>query len=129
MKLHPAIASIAVLGTIACMPAQAQRANNRPVTADRVSGNAARQFSTLDTNRDGIVDKAEMDAAIEAAVAKLRAKMQARFDEADANKDGKLSREEFLAARAKWFAEVDTNGDGVLDQNELRAWNRAHRAK
>lgn len=129
MNLHSAIACFAVFAAMASASAQTQRTGNRPITADRVNGNAARQFNILDSNKDGVVDKAEMEAAIEAAVAKLRAKMQARFDEADANKDGKISREEFLAARTKWFAEVDTNGDGILDQNELRAWNRSHRGK
>lgn len=42
--------------------------------------------------------------------------------EADANKDGKISFEEFKAAREKHmeehFKRRDTNGDGFIDENE-----------
>ena len=48
--------------------------------------------------------------------------MQQRFSEADANKDGRISREEFVNARGDWFSSVDSNGDGIIDANEMRAY-------
>lgn len=39
---------------------------------------------------------------------------------ADANKDGKVSRKEFLAHAEKHFAEMDKNGNGSLEGAELR---------
>ena len=42
---------------------------------------------------------------------------QSIFMMMDANKDGKVSKEEMLA----WFDKVDTNKDGILSQEELRA--------
>ena len=46
------------------------------------------------------------------------------FDRADADKDGKVTRAEFDAARAARFAGIDANKDGALEVSELRAWRR-----
>ena len=106
--------------------AQAQQ-TARPIKRDRVLSRAASQFDAMDANKDGTIDKTEMDAAIEVAVAKLRARMQQRFDEIDPAKSGTISKEAFVASRAKWFDEVDTNADGTLEPEELRAWNKKRR--
>ena len=106
------------------LPALAQTAPaTRPIVRDNVLKRAGAQFDKLDTNKDGLLDKVEMDAAIEDAVNKLRARMQQRYAEADANKDGSISREEFVAARGGWFSGVDTNADGIIDANEMRVYN------
>lgn len=42
------------------------------------------------------------------------------MDSADANKDGKVSRKEFLARAEKHFAEMDKNGNGSLEGDEMR---------
>lgn len=41
-----------------------------------------------------------------------------RFGRYDKDKDGKVSREEFLASRRKAYAKLDVNGDGRLDFDE-----------
>jgi Ca2+-binding EF-hand superfamily protein len=41
------------------------------------------------------------------------------FDRADANKDGSVTREEFIAARAGQFAKLDRNSDGYIDSNDV----------
>jgi len=41
-----------------------------------------------------------------------------RFARYDIDKDGKVSREEFLAARRKAYAKLDANGDGKLSFEE-----------
>lgn len=58
------------------------------------------------------------------------------FAEIDANKDGKLTKEEFTAQRAAKFAEADANKDGKLSAEELLAMHekamaaqKAERAK
>lgn len=40
------------------------------------------------------------------------------FARADANNDGSVTREEFIAARADHFAKLDRNSDGYLDSND-----------
>lgn len=44
-----------------------------------------------------------------------------RFGRYDKNKDGKISREEYLASRRKAYAKLDTNGDGRLSFEEWSA--------
>ena len=102
-------------------PALAQDAR-RPIKRDNVLKRAGAQFDKMDADKDGTLDAAEMNAVIEEAVAKLRARMQARFAEADANKDGEVTREEFVNARGAWFDSVDTNADGAIDPAELKAY-------
>ena len=48
-----------------------------------------------------------------------------KFNRADTDKDGKITRAEFDAARNARFAGIDANGDGTLEISELRAWVRA----
>jgi hypothetical protein len=44
------------------------------------------------------------------------------FVRADANGDGKLTRDEFVADAARFFARLDTNHDGVIDGIELKTY-------
>jgi Ca2+-binding EF-hand superfamily protein len=46
---------------------------------------------------------------------------------ADANGDGKLSKEEAPPFLKKRFSQIDTNGDGLLDKAELETWYRQRR--
>lgn len=41
------------------------------------------------------------------------------FERADADKDGSVTREEFVAARAEQFAKFDRNSDGYIDSNDI----------
>ena len=93
-------------------------------TRERVRQSGERMFDRQDIDKSGAIDKSEWDKATEDMVARLRARMQKRFEDTDADKDGKISREEFLANRMKWFDDVDANHDGVLDRDELRNFNR-----
>ncbi len=74
------------------------------------------RFDKMDTNGDGIVTAAELDA-----------RQAALIDAADANGDGGLTAEELSAhrkaKREEWRAKnnPDTNGDGVVDRVEFLA--------
>lgn len=46
---------------------------------------------------------------------------QGMMEAADADKDGTVTRDEFLAWRAKQFAHMDRNGDGVIDDADRKA--------
>jgi len=50
--------------------------------------------------------------------------LQAWFARADADHDGTLSRDEFLADAVSFFRQLDVNHDGVLDAFELQAYER-----
>lgn len=112
-------AALAVASTVAIAQDAA-----RVTTRERVRQGGERLFDRQDVDKSGAIDRPEWDKATEDMVTRLRARMQKRFEETDADKDGKISKEEFLANRMKWFDEVDVNHDGALDRDELRNFNR-----
>lgn len=120
MKLA-AIAFVALVGASTLALAQAP---SGVTTRERVRQGGERMFDRQDVDKSGMIDKTEWDKVTEDMVTRLRARMQKRFEETDANKDGGISREEFLANRMKWFEDVDANHDGVLDRDELRNFSR-----
>ncbi|MCD6034280.1 MAG: hypothetical protein K0R63_21 [Rickettsiales bacterium] len=54
--------------------------------------------------------------------AKMQEKMLAKLD---TNKNGSISKEEFLANTEKRFAEMDTDGNGSVSKEELEAHHTA----
>ncbi|WP_024303630.1 EF-hand domain-containing protein [Pseudogulbenkiania sp. MAI-1] len=92
----------------------------------RLGGPTAR-FAQADTNGDGLLSKAEVQAALP--------RLADDFDKIDANHDGQLSRDElygFMRAHfprrhgmrhhfQQCFAQADKNGDGQLSLEEARA--------
>ncbi len=51
------------------------------------------------------------------------------FEQADANNDGIVTRDEFLASEGKYFDSVDTNHDGKLSKDEIQAQRQAAQAR
>lgn len=51
------------------------------------------------------------------------------FEEADTDKDGALSLDEFLERHKKKFSEIDADKSGSLSQDELKTYGEAHREK
>ena len=84
-----------------------------------VAGLAAAQpggaghFAKMDTNADGVVTAAE-----------LQARALARWTESDANKDGKVTADEMKAQctahKQERFTKRDTNGNGTLERAEVQ---------
>jgi len=77
----------------------------------------------LDTNGDGVIDRAEAAKA---------PRLAAQFDTLDKNKDGKLSRDELPrwhgarhgrgpGGRGEMMAKLDTNKDGRISRDEAKA--------
>ena len=56
------------------------------------------------------------DPAVPEATAKTR--VEKRFNRYDKDRDGSITRDEYLASRKKAYAKLDTNGDGVLSFDE-----------
>jgi hypothetical protein len=92
-------------------------------------------FASVDANKDGSVDKAEIEAAETKTLAARKAAMltqrEAAFKELDRNKDGSLTLTEFNAPlvaqalpkadAAPMLAQLDTNKDGKISAAENRA--------
>jgi Ca2+-binding EF-hand superfamily protein len=95
------------------------------------TGMARRQpidFAAIDTNHDGYLVRTELRAHHEQMRPQMEAARKARFEakfaEADLNRDGKLSRVEVaekMPRMAERFAWMDDNRDGFLSHAELQA--------
>jgi len=86
------------------------------------------RFGKLDTNGDGFVTQAELDAQ--------RTEREARFQEhrgdimekggklfshIDANSDGVVDQSEALKFAEARFSKLDSNSDGVVERSEFKA--------
>jgi len=94
----------------------------------------AAKFKVADLNGDGFVDWTELPALLypEAFDHVMRVVVEDALRKKDADGDGSLTKEEFLAELAddpempddvdQDFAKLDKNGDGRLDVEELLVW-------
>jgi len=117
--------------------------------AQRRAGFAQQRFAALDANHDGAVSRDEFVAAAatrfqqidahgngKVTAGQIASSPQAReragriaarlVKRLDANGDGVVTQDEFLAAASKRFARLDRNGDGFIDAGELPAHHGRH---
>lgn len=98
------------------------------VSAEEAAERAADVFAGLDVDESQDVTLEEFMAydtgmPLEAGQQRMeqrRQRREARFQQLDANGDGRLTREEFLNHFRQQFAEADTDGDGRVDPFEFR---------
>ena len=92
--------------------------------ADASLPRIAKNFDALDTNKDGFLTKDELRAGH--GKSGHGGKMHDAMKAADKDGDGKFSREEANASMprlAKDFDAIDTNKDGFVTRDELRAFH------
>ena len=143
--------TLALLGVFLLQPASGNAAQ-----ADTASASHKPKFEDCDTNKDGFLSKEEFQVfrprsaehftAIDkdgnglVSHEELKAWRDARraergrrfFEECDKNKDGALSKEEFLACKPKGaekFAKMDKDGNGMVSQEEFTAWHDSRRGE
>ncbi|MGB6056563.1 MAG: EF-hand domain-containing protein, partial [Burkholderiaceae bacterium] len=92
----------------------------------------AKDFDGIDANHDGKLQKSELQAhreALRKAMQQRRAEYAAKLKAADTDGDGAISKAEAQAAGldglVKNFDQIDTNHDGKIDRNEMRAQAKA----
>jgi Ca2+-binding EF-hand superfamily protein len=90
--------------------------HNGTYTCDEWEQYASRIFNLADRNRDGYVDAAEFKTIQQATPVFKEAEL-AYFDD---NRDGRLSREEFVRKPNPLFARYDRNGDCKVTPAELK---------
>jgi EF hand len=71
-------------------------------------------FFFIDADKDGFVVLAEYQL--------IQVGDPKRLAAADRNRDGKLSIDEFLKITSEDFDAADKNDDGVVDEEEMKAW-------
>lgn len=95
---------------------------NGQVSGAEHAAGAQKMFTGMDSNKDGFVTAAEMDAAHHG-----KPPMQGEMTSAgkiktlDTDGDGKLSAAEHAAGSQKMFSASDANGDGSVDAAEMQA--------
>ena len=92
----------------------------------------AKNFDAIDTDKDGTVSLDEIKAAMTQAKKTMHDKGEAAFKKADADNDGTLDKQEAKAMPrvAKNFDAIDTDKDGTVSMDEIRAFMQAmHKSK
>lgn len=99
------------------------------VTAAEYEASALQRFERMDANKDGVVDAAEIEAIKQRFAQRegqggpgggFGGRMLAQLAAQDADKDGRITKDEALAAARAQFAAADKDGDGKLTGDELR---------
>ncbi|WP_127114549.1 EF-hand domain-containing protein [Shimia sediminis] len=88
-------------------------------------------FYTFDADENGVLDAEEHDQFDEARATDMKENGMGhgkgkgnpangmKRDVTDANGDGQVSREEFMAAVPAWYAGIDRNGDGTVTVDDF----------
>jgi len=94
-----------------------ERFNRAPIDLAKFS--KLDDLKAADTNGDGTLDRAEIEAhALKQMVKRMADRMERRLD---INGDGTVTLDEVEKQKAKEFAALDRNDDGKLDRKEMRA--------
>lgn len=107
-----------------------------PLTKDAFDTRTRERFAAIDKNSDGELDLAEIEASFTSRMGERMGRMGMRPDEMgermmrrfDANKDGKVTKDEFLAHIRKAFAEMDLDNDGRITDDDLPPMMRGRNA-
>ena len=87
------------------------------ITKDELRASQQNRFKAIDTNNDGVIGVEEVQQRMARRMEKRAKRMTRRFD---ANRDGKVTEEEFLAAADKRLYVMDLNDDGQITKDEMR---------
>jgi Ca2+-binding EF-hand superfamily protein len=103
----------------------------RSITADEYDTKTRERFARLDKNGDGILDAAEIEAAVKERGGQHPGRNQppgaerGHGDRANGflrmfgNKDGKVTKDAFLAEAKRRFTQMDLNNDGKITDDDL----------
>lgn len=101
------------------MFAQADTNHDGVVSRQELLAARAARFDKLDRNHDGVLTDADMPRFVQHNEAMMQ-KFHMMQQMADANGNGQVDRDEFVAAGERMFAMLDSNHDGVIDQAEMQ---------
>ncbi|MGE3064737.1 MAG: EF-hand domain-containing protein [Hyphomicrobiaceae bacterium] len=97
---------------------------HRSLTADENDARTRERFARIDKNGDGVIDTAEVEDMLKSRFERRAGRGGDRFADRimkrfDADKDGKITKDEFLAAVKKRFARMDLDNDGKITDADL----------
>lgn len=106
------------------------------VSAEEIAAAREARFDKMDVDGDGYLTEADREAAKAKHEAKRadrmekrRAKREEHRAEIDTDGDGKISREEFMAAESGRLAQMDADGDGNITKEEAEAAKESFKKK
>lgn len=99
-------------------PAKHDANGDGKLTKDEAPPPIQEHFDELDTNKDGALDRQELQAAHAKRGGPGGHGMVARLDK---NGDGKIAKDEAPPPMQEHFDEIDANKDGFVEQAELQA--------
>jgi len=95
------------------------------ISMDEHAAAASKMFDRMDANKDGRVTASEMEAAHKAITGHKAEKGEMtaadKIRMIDTNGDGVLTEEEHVTGARSMFEKMDTNGDGFLTKAEVQA--------
>lgn len=106
---------------------QVDKNGDQAISTEESKAAQRQRFAALDASGDGALTQQEFLAPLAAAEipadrkARIEAVMVEAFVAMDEDKNAGVSEAEFLSAGRQRFVSVDTNGDGMLTLDELRA--------
>ena len=114
--LFSAAAAVAVLSVTPVLAQSSPAAHTamQPMTRAGIVQMVQQHFTMLDTNKDGFITKAEMDAGKSAMKDRRASRKEERgakmFDRMDSNHDGSITRQEFDSAHQAMAGRMDGHG-------------------
>lgn len=91
-----------------------------PRSAEQVPAWADRVFGRLDASADGSITGNELTVLTQEPVASMGGgRLRAMVSQSDADRDARVSQDEFRAGALRAFQRMDANGDGQLSDDEL----------
>ncbi|PVM93793.1 EF-hand domain-containing protein [Caulobacter endophyticus] len=137
-RLVSAVLGLSLLGAAAhAQPGPGMRGPDADgdgvVTAAEYEASAQQRFERMDANKDGVIDAAELEAIKQRFAQRegqggpggpggggFGGRMLAQLAAQDADKDGRITKDEALAAARAQFSAADKDGDGKLTGDEFR---------
>ena len=134
MRFVPVVTSLSIILLVqACASTAESPAADRPRVDANGDGIVTREeaqvyprllthFDAADSNRDGRLEGAELEAGRATARREARAAIRQRWTAADKDGDGAISQaeaNESMPRLAKSFGEFDANSDGKISRDEI----------
>lgn len=98
------------------------------VARDEFLTSRAEQFASRDRNGDGFIDSSDLGERA-AGRPRISQAMTAMVTQFDTDKDGKVSKQEFVDGGAQLFDRADSDKNGSLDAKEIDAAKTALRER
>ncbi|CAN5346985.1 hypothetical protein BH09PSE1_BH09PSE1_18370 [soil metagenome] len=109
------LCAVVVMAASAVVPAMASAQAGGPMTLAAMQARADETFNTADFDQSNVLSASELTRAAQDQGAAGQG-----LARADANHDGRVTRDEYHAAYAAVFARLDTDHDGVISNAERR---------